>query len=543
MDELQALMDSGQYFLVLERARHMLESCPEAVVIGGLAAINLGDSAAAFQLLQSVKPLENPALEAERLCQLGLLHQHKGDQEAYHQLARQAVALVQNHSTLYALGQSLPPDQALPVLREALAQTTTGHQEGQVAYALARAHERLGRFRDGASYASLALLRNPDDPVFFLAYASLSLAGLEDTNPHDFLPRLQTLTEHPAFPIRVVALNLVVEVLLAMNRLPEAIDSCQSLLGMVNRDLLPLFTWTAVRVHQLAGQSDVALQLARAALVSQNADPKVLGTGQLSLGLALFPRAEAIPYFDQANLVLSSISAGHALLARAYLAHLQNQPLSEPDTALLEQWSSLSLRMLPELKRPARGLYLRTLGRVELNGPQGQITLRPRGADLLVLLLTQPDGYHWEDLSMAMYGQYRFNALKTELLRLRRSLGGGIASRPWRIEVEVFADFLEIRQRLAQGSILGALSLWRGRFMPGSKSPTLQEIGRGLEENLISTVLSSGNTEALFTLLEHFPEDLALAENLLELLDETDGRYYSVAALVQRLRTGYTTLA
>ncbi len=534
-------MDSGQYVLALERARAVFSVCPEAVVIGGAAAINLGDNAAAFQLLQSVQPLTNQVFEAERLCLLGLVYQQNGDHATHHRLVRQAVDLVQNYNTLYHLGQSLPPDQALPVLREALAQATNPQEEGQAAYALARAHERLGRFRDGAGYASLALLRDPHNPNFFLTYTGLSLAGLNDASPQDFLHQLRALTEHPTFPIRVIALNMLVDLLLAMQRLPEAIEVSQRLISTVGKDLLPLFAWTVVRVYQLAGQSEWAMQLARAALASQNLDPKVLGVGKLSLGRALFPRPEALPYFEQADLLLSSVSAGHALIARAFLAHMRNQPLSEPDTALLEQWSPISLSMLPEPTQPTSGLYLRTLGTVELKGPQGQIALRPRGADLLVLLLSQPEGYHWEDLSMAMYGQYRPNALKTELLRLRRSIGKGITSKPWRMDRAVTTDFLEIRRRLAQGHLLGALSLWRGRFMPGSKSPTIQEMGHTLEEDLISTALSNGNSEALFALLEHFPEDLRLAESLLELLDRSDSRYYAMAALVQRLQPKYQT--
>lgn len=541
MDELQALMDSGQYVLALERSRALLDTCPDAVVIGGAAAINLGDSATALQLLQSVQPLDNPVFEADRLCLLGLIHQQDGEVAAYHQLARRAVDLVQNHNTLYHLGQSLPPDQALPVLREALAQATNPQEEGQAAYALARAHERLGRFRDGAGYASLALLRDPHNPNFFLTYTGLSLAGLNDASPQDFLHQLHALTEHPAFPIRVIALNMLVDLLLAMHRLPEAIEVAQQLVSAVGKDLLPLFAWTVVRVYQLAGQSESALQLARAALASQNPDPKVLGIGQLSLGRALFPRPEAIPYFEQADLLLSSISVGHAVVARAFLAQMKNQPLSEPDAALLEQWSPLSLSMLPEPTLPTRGLYLRTLGTVELRGPQGPIALRPRGTDLLVLLLTQPDGYHWEDLAVAMYGANRSGALKAELFRLRQALGNGIASRPWRLEQPIDADFLEIRRRLARGNLMGALLLWQGSFMPASKAPAIDELRRSLEEELRQAVLVSRNPTALFKLLEYFPEDLELAEALLELLDESDYRYYGVAALVRRLRPGYAT--
>ena len=75
--------------------------------------------------------------------------------------------------------------------------------------------------------------------------------------------------------------------------------------------------------------------------------------------------------------------------------------------------------------------------------------------------------------------------------------------------------------------------------MPGSKAPAIDELRGSLEEELRQAVLVSHNTAALFKLLEYFPEDLELAEALLELLDESDYRYYGVAALVRRLRPGY----
>jgi tetratricopeptide (TPR) repeat protein len=541
MDELQALMDNGQYAIALERARSMVATVPQAAVIGAAAAINLGDSLTARAFLDGVEPLHDPALESERLYLLGVLHQQDGDQEGYQRLARQAVAVHTSFNSLLHLAMSLPQEEAILTLKEALARARTPQEEGQAAYALARALEKLGRFRDGASYASLALLRDPTNPIFFLAYASLSLAGTDEALPLDFIPRLKSIALYEVFGIQILALHILADALMALGRTDEALVTCQDLLDSVGKDLLPLFAWQAVRIHLKLGQLDLALQRAQAAMVSDNPDPHVKGMANLAMGQALFPRLEATGYFAQAHQLLFPIAAAPALIAQAFLARLQNQPLCEQDaTLLLTQWSRITRNLLPEPVKPTGGIQLQTLGKAELTGPQGQIALRPRGLELLVLLLDRPEGYHWDDLSIAMYGDRRSSALKAEVFRLRQALGDGIASRPWRIEQKgITADFLEIRYRLTHGNLMGALVLWRGSFMPGSKAPAIDELRHSLEEELRQAVLASQNTAALFKLIEYFPEDLELAEALLEQLDESDYRYYGVAAMVRRLRPGY----
>lgn len=534
-------MGSGQYALALERAHSMVATIPRAAVIGAAAAINLGDSSTARAFLEGVEPLQDPVLESERLYLLGVLHKNDGDQEGYQRLARQAVAVHTSSNSLLHLALSLPQEEAILTLKEALARARTPQEEGQAAYALARVYEKLGRFRDGASYASLALLRDSKDPVVFLAYATLSLSGIDEASPASLVGRLEALAQHEVFTVQLLALHLLADALLTMERPDEALATNQRLLDRVGKDLLPLFAWQAVRIHLKLGQPDRAVEQAQAAMVSNNPDPQVQGMAHLAMGQALFPRTEAAPHFAQAHQLLSPITVAPALVARAFLVQFQNQALNEQDIALLEQWSRITRNLLPQSVQSAKALRLQTLGKAELIGPMGPVALRPRGLELLVLLLERPSGYHWEDLAVAMYGDDRSGALKAELFRLRQALGNGIASRPWRLEQPIDADFLEIRQRLIRGNLMGALLLWQGGFMPGSKAPAIDELRLSLEEELRQAVLVSQNTAALFKLLEYFPEDLELAEALLELLDESDHRYYGVAALVRRLRPGYAT--
>jgi hypothetical protein len=89
-------------------------------------------------------------------------------------------------------------------------------------------------------------------------------------------------------------------------------------------------------------------------------------------------------------------------------------------------------------------LNLRPLerGRLAVAIDGGEIALSPRRSQLLALLaLAAPDGIRGAELALALYGPGDHEvALRAEISRLRRQLGGLIATHPYRLVAEVIAD-------------------------------------------------------------------------------------------------------
>jgi hypothetical protein len=76
-----------------------------------------------------------------------------------------------------------------------------------------------------------------------------------------------------------------------------------------------------------------------------------------------------------------------------------------------------------------------------------EIALSPRRSQLLALLALAPQGLHGAELARALYGPGDHEvALRAELSRLRRQLGGVIATNPYRLSARVAADPVVLSQ-------------------------------------------------------------------------------------------------
>lgn len=538
MDDSRALLKSGNYRAAIQRAHRSNHAID--ILSGAMAAMAMEDLAGARQLLQRLSVLVEPALEAERLSAWARLHYLAGDLEASYQLAQQAVQLEQNYDTLFQLGQFLPPEQAVPVLKESLARATSPREEGQVAFALARVLERLGRFREGLSYASLAVLRDPEDPMLGVVYANLLLTGGENVTWDELAGRLQNWAQSPVLGIQMAAQHALIEISLIQGNLEQARQQSEQLMSKVDRNMLPLVVWQAVRVYLLLGRKEKALQLARAAELSEISDPRIRGLARIALGNALYPASQSEAVFEEAVGLLEGVSVGPAVVARAFLASLRGEMLSSGDLELIEQWSAPLRQTLPESIQTRRFSHtLRVLGQGTLTGPQGVIPLRLRSLELLVLLASKPDGWKREDLAVALYGEFNLNAVKVELTRLKKALGGKILPKPWRLAESVRADFLEVQRLLFGKDLVGALRLYRGPLLPRSDAPGIEELRHELEEVLRQAGLASRDPEALMTLGECLPEDLEIWEALMQIMPQSDPRFYAVLSRGRRLRQKY----
>ena len=131
---------------------------------------------------------------------------------------------------------------------------------------------------------------------------------------------------------------------------------------------------------------------------------------------------------------------------------------------------------LPD-ERPKAELEIHALGtpRIVLHGKEIRLPLRQ--VEVLCLLALYPDGLTLDGAHARLYGdaQISVNTLKAEICYLRRALGGRLGSRPYRLQLSVWADFIELWHRLQSKEIDKAVGLYRGPLLTRSDSPELEE--------------------------------------------------------------------
>ncbi|WP_027882644.1 hypothetical protein [Meiothermus rufus] len=115
-------------------------------------------------------------------------------------------------------------------------------------------------------------------------------------------------------------------------------------------------------------------------------------------------------------------------------------------------------------------------------------------------LVLNPAGLSAEQLALRVWGEgSRPEVAKAEVRRLRQRLTL-VVSRPYRLSGRVWADFVELRERLLRGNLLGALALYGGPLLPGSDAPVVTEAREEISSLLKKTLLSQGAIQQAFEL-------------------------------------------
>jgi hypothetical protein len=142
-----------------------------------------------------------------------------------------------------------------------------------------------------------------------------------------------------------------------------------------------------------------------------------------------------------------------------------------------------------------------TLGRDEalLRVAGRRIKLGRRHSELLVLLLLHPAGRTGDQIGFDLYADdLNPVTVRAELSRLRRVLGTEVLdSRPYRLRVEVRADFVDVRQKLQDDRVADALAAYAGPLLPSSDAPGVVRLRRMIEQELRAAVLVSGAPKIL----------------------------------------------
>jgi hypothetical protein len=215
-----------------------------------------------------------------------------------------------------------------------------------------------------------------------------------------------------------------------------------------------------------------------------------------------------------------------------------------------DRWTAAA-RKLDDLKSagstppvPVLNALGRERGVVQL--PGGPIHLSRRHTEILVLLAVHPDGLTTEQLALALYGETgRPASARTELCRLRKTLGPWIQNERNRVKVQMEADFVDVQRLLRAGEPREAAERYTAPLLPNSEAPGIVQVREELDAWVRSAVMTSGDQEALWVWLENASgrDDVLAWKRFLAEIDFTDPRRPRAVSRLARLRDALTIAA
>ncbi|GAB3870830.1 hypothetical protein GCM10029964_006050 [Kibdelosporangium lantanae] len=169
-----------------------------------------------------------------------------------------------------------------------------------------------------------------------------------------------------------------------------------------------------------------------------------------------------------------------------------------------------------------------------LEGREVPLTLRH--AEILTLLALSPKGLTAEQLALALYGECGNPVTaRAEIHRLRMHLGADVArTRPYRLDVEVDADFIRLRELLRERRAREAVELWRGPLLPRSTAPGICAEREEVLTQLRTLVIERGDRDTLWSFGRVTPDQTVL-EALLRSLPTADQRHGWAQATLRKL--------
>ncbi|HUA71370.1 MAG TPA: hypothetical protein VMA96_09820, partial [Solirubrobacteraceae bacterium] len=158
-----------------------------------------------------------------------------------------------------------------------------------------------------------------------------------------------------------------------------------------------------------------------------------------------------------------------------------------------------------------------------------------RSLELLAVLAMHPEGMTTEQLALALYGERgKAVTIRAQVHRIRMCLGArSVETQPYRLNVPVDADWLEVARLVAAGKPGEALRAYRGPLLPASEAPEIIEARALLEESLRRSILTTADPDLLSAWLAHpsGSDDLAAARALVAVLPCGDPRRAAATAI------------
>ncbi len=118
------------------------------------------------------------------------------------------------------------------------------------------------------------------------------------------------------------------------------------------------------------------------------------------------------------------------------------------------------------------------------------------------MLAMHPEGMTTEQLALALYGERgKAVTIRAQVHRVRMCLGArSLEPHPYRLNVPVEADWLEVRGLVAAGRPRAALRAYPGPLLPASDAPAIVEARALLEESLRRSILTTADSETALEL-------------------------------------------
>ena len=127
------------------------------------------------------------------------------------------------------------------------------------------------------------------------------------------------------------------------------------------------------------------------------------------------------------------------------------------------------------------------------------VRLSRRHAEALALLASRPAGMTSEELAADLYGDRgRPGAARVEMSRLRKVLGGGIETDPYRLAGDVETDVARVRGLLDRGDVREAVEHYQAPILPQSEAPGIVRDREELEAWLRQAAMSAEDREVLW---------------------------------------------
>jgi transcriptional regulator of acetoin/glycerol metabolism len=160
------------------------------------------------------------------------------------------------------------------------------------------------------------------------------------------------------------------------------------------------------------------------------------------------------------------------------------------------------------------GLTLTLLGTAEARLDGRRLLLNRRQTEILALLGLHRDGLTLEHLHALLYGDesVTVSTLKAEVSHLRSALGGRLASRPYRLMMEVRTDVDAVLDRLRSGDVAAAVAAYGGDLLPGTDSPGLCELADFVAVAVREALLADPQPQAVLRYAGIAPYDTEVLE-------------------------------
>ncbi len=160
------------------------------------------------------------------------------------------------------------------------------------------------------------------------------------------------------------------------------------------------------------------------------------------------------------------------------------------------------------------GLSMTLLGTAETRLDGQRLLLNRRQTEILALLALHPEGLSLEQLHALVYGEQSvtLSTLKAEVSHLRRSLGGQLASRPYRLLMPVDTDVDRVLTLVRQGHTAAAVDAYGGDLLPGTNSPALCELADFVAVAVREALLADPRPGAVLRYTELAPYDTEVVE-------------------------------